>query len=115
MTDDQKKALDQYVATVRAHYGARLVDIFVFGSRARGDHHDDSDLDLAVVLEDGDWDHWRERNWLAGETFGPLVEGNIRIQSFPVRRSTWSDPTSHHNPNLVANMKRDAVPLAGMA
>jgi predicted nucleotidyltransferase len=50
MTPDERKALDDYVAAVRAHYGPRLVDVLMFGSRARGDHRPDSDADVAVVL-----------------------------------------------------------------
>ena len=108
MNAEQRKALDDYIAAVRQRYGDRLVDIVAFGSRARGDHHAESDLDLAIILEDGEWDSWKERMWLAGETFWPLVNGDIKIQSFPVRRSAWVDPQSHHNPKLVENMKRDA-------
>lgn len=33
-------------------YGDRLVEVWMFGSRARGDWRDDSDLDLLVVLEE---------------------------------------------------------------
>lgn len=36
---------------LRALYGDRLVSVVIYGSRARGDHHDDSDLDLLVVLD----------------------------------------------------------------
>ncbi len=32
-------------------FGERLRDVVLFGSRARGDHRPDSDLDLFVVLE----------------------------------------------------------------
>jgi predicted nucleotidyltransferase len=37
-------------AALERAYGDRLVAIYVFGSRARGDHRPDSDLDLAVIL-----------------------------------------------------------------
>jgi uncharacterized protein len=33
-------------------YGERLVDVYLFGSRARGDHEPDSDIDVLIVLED---------------------------------------------------------------
>jgi hypothetical protein len=35
MTPAERKALDDYVAAVRGHYGGRLVDILIFGSRGR--------------------------------------------------------------------------------
>lgn len=49
--DAQSEAVAQEVkeALVRA-YGDRLAALDVFGSRARGDHRPDRDLDLAVIL-----------------------------------------------------------------
>ena len=35
---------------MRVHYGARLVKLVLFGSRARGDAGQDSDFDVLVVL-----------------------------------------------------------------
>ena len=39
------------IRDLRAISGAELV--YLFGSRARGDHHEDSDWDLALILPDG--------------------------------------------------------------
>ncbi len=61
MTPAERKALDAFVVAVRQHYGARVVDILIFGSRARGDARPDSDADVAVILEDGDWHFWGRR------------------------------------------------------
>jgi uncharacterized protein len=33
-------------------FGERLVDVYLFGSRARGDHEPDSDIDVLIVLAD---------------------------------------------------------------
>jgi len=44
----------------------RIGDVALFGSRARGDFHDMSDWDLAVVVEDGEYA-------VRSEEFGQLV------------------------------------------
>jgi uncharacterized protein len=50
-TDDRTRAvLEEVKSALRDRYGARLAGLYLFGSRARGDHHEDSDIDLAVVL-----------------------------------------------------------------
>jgi uncharacterized protein len=36
---------------LRAKYGANLDRVLLFGSRARGDYHEDSDIDVMVVLK----------------------------------------------------------------
>ena len=46
-----------------ALYGPRLKQVLLYGSRARGDHRDDSDYDVLVVLE-GPVDWWAEQKRL---------------------------------------------------
>lgn len=36
---------------LRQAYGERLRDVYLFGSRARGDHDPDSDVDVLIVLD----------------------------------------------------------------
>lgn len=115
MTSEQRAALIAYVASIREHYGQRLVEIVAFGSRARGDNDNDSDLDIAVILRDGDWDEWVETRWLAREAYWPLVNGDLRIQPLPLTQSVWLDPLSHGNPRLVQNIKNDARRLEDAA
>jgi|SRR5271166_3007063 len=45
--------------SLRAIYGDRIERLVLFGSRARGDAHAESDYDVAVFLEDLT-DRWRE-------------------------------------------------------
>ncbi|GAA4468436.1 nucleotidyltransferase domain-containing protein [Nibrella saemangeumensis] len=40
------------VAIMKRHYGDRLATLMLFGSYARGDFHEDSDIDYLVVLTD---------------------------------------------------------------
>jgi predicted nucleotidyltransferase len=47
-------ALDAYASALQARFGEQLVDVWLFGSRARGDAHPDSDIDVLVVLDDPD-------------------------------------------------------------
>jgi len=43
-----------------AIYGDRLKGVYLYGSYARGDAREDSDIDVAVVLA-GEVDGWKER------------------------------------------------------
>lgn len=52
-TDSRTRAvLIAVKSALLERYGSRLAGLYLFGSRARGDHREDSDLDLAVVLHD---------------------------------------------------------------
>lgn len=115
MTPIEHKALTEFVASAHAHYGPRLIEIFVFGSRARGDAAIDSDVDLAVVLADGDWRFWAEKLHLSDLTHDALIECGLYIQAWPVRQCEWLAPDRHVNPRFVASIKRDARPVAEAA
>lgn len=48
--------------------------VVLFGSRARGDHHDRSDIDLAVFCDGASADDWREvRNCLREGSIDTLL------------------------------------------
>ena len=115
MTPSERKALDDYVAAVRKHYGTRLVDILIFGSRARGDARPDSDADLAVILEDGDWKFWDEQMFLSGLAYDVLLDSGLWIQPWPVSRSQWSETDVRKVPFFVIGARSDAKPVSEAA
>ena len=47
-----KLVLDEFKTELRRLYGDRLKDIILYGSYARGDTRDESDIDVMVVLRD---------------------------------------------------------------
>lgn len=47
----EEKALRDFKKKLKSHYGDELISIKLFGSRARGDVHPESDIDLLVVFE----------------------------------------------------------------
>lgn len=63
LTGDERAALTAFVNCLRQRYGDDVVHVKLFGSKARGDSDDESDLDLLVVvrMEDGDYrKYWHE-------------------------------------------------------
>jgi uncharacterized protein len=112
MTDAEHLALEAFVASVRRHYGPRLVDIVVFGSRARGDATEESDIDIALILHDGDWTLWAEKQQLADFIHDALVEHEFYIQAWPVRHSEWLEPSKGANAKFIEAIRTDARPWA---
>lgn len=112
MTPIERKAVEDYVAAVRRHYGRRLVDILVFGSRARGDARPDSDVDLAVILEDGEWEFWQEKMRLSDLAYDALLEPGLWIQAWPVSRSEWREEDLRRVPFFVIGARPEAKPLS---
>ncbi len=51
MNPKLKPILDELREALAAHYGERLSKLVLFGSQARGDAEEDSDIDVLVVLK----------------------------------------------------------------
>lgn len=103
---EEAAAIAHYVRLVRERYGDRVVDIVLFGSRARGDAHRESDADIAVILKDGDWEFWTEKTNLADLGYDILMDHGLRIGPWPVAEKDWKDPTNHSNPRFARDVKR---------
>lgn len=108
---DVAGALRRFAADLRAHYGERLRGLYLFGSRARGDHTPESDVDVVVLLDDGDWRLFSEKMDIAGIATDTIVETGVHVQGWPVSCSVWENPAEHTNPTLIRKMRRDAKPI----
>jgi len=51
LTEKEKAALNDFLTRLEKEYAGQVRDIILFGSKARGDGHSESDIDLLVVLE----------------------------------------------------------------
>jgi predicted nucleotidyltransferase len=104
-------ALAQFAARVRDHYGDRLKGLYLFGSRARGDHRPDSDADVAVILEEGDWTGWEERRTLNQLAYDPSLDSGLAIQAWPFSEEQWTRSDRQPVPRLTEAARREAIPL----
>lgn len=51
----EKRAVDLFRRQLEKQLGEILMDVLLFGSKARGDARRDSDIDLLVVCKSEDW------------------------------------------------------------
>jgi predicted nucleotidyltransferase len=69
-------------------FGARLRAVWLYGSRARGDHQAGSDLDLLVVLDVVG--RWRAEHDVAGDAIATLsLEHGLVITRVFVAEEDW--------------------------
>ena len=51
LTTTEQKALQEFKDKVTKKFGSNLVSLKLFGSKARGDFHEESDLDVLVIIK----------------------------------------------------------------
>jgi len=51
----EKSALKQFKAVLQQTLSGQLVELKLFGSKARGDDKPNSDIDVLVIVTDDDW------------------------------------------------------------
>ena len=91
---------------LRKLYGPRLKGLVLYGSYARGEATPDSDIDVAVVLDD------YEDVWTEIHRYGSLVQRlclrfNVLIALLVVGEAEWS---SRRSPILI-NIRQEGVSL----
>ncbi len=88
-----------------------VAEAIMFGSRARGDHRADSDLDLAVVLNGRRADFIDTKLHMAGIAFDVLMETGVLVQPFPMWEGDLTHPERFTNPILIHNIAEDGIRL----
>lgn len=80
LSSSEQRALTEFRSRLRQAFGNRIVEMRLFGSRARGDSHEESDVDVLVLITQTERDikHaiWDMANDLLLETdiyLSPLV------------------------------------------
>ena len=85
--------------------------VLLFGSHARGHAREQSDIDLAVLLNEQQGDFFSHK-WLMDDiAFDVLLETGQRIQPLPVWLYDWQHPEDYSNPYLLNNIRQEGVAL----
>lgn len=91
---------------LQALYGDRLVQLVLYGSQARGDTHDESDVDLLVVL-DGPVDPGREIRRMSDICFELSLRHEVYVSALPVSEEAYASTSS----SWLTNVQSDGVPV----
>lgn len=87
------------------------MEAWLYGSRARRTAREDSDVDLALVI-DGEM---RLASSVAAdmghESIDVLDATGLYVSPLPIRLAHWRDPFQHSSPFLLANIRREGIAL----
>ena len=99
----------KFAQTMKVLFGEHLNKVIVYGSYARGDYRDDSDIDIMILLDLSDMDIKQYRHELSGETFDFNMDHDLDIK--PIAKSqqhfqNWVDAYPFY-----ANVEKEGVKL----
>jgi antitoxin ChpS len=83
----------------------------LFGSRARGTAHEESDADVAVILLGKAGHFVKTKMAMSDIAYDILLDTGIRIQPLPVWEYEWAHPESYSNPHLLRNIAIEGIAL----
>ena len=86
-------------------------ETLLFGSRARGSHHPESDADVAVLLTGRQGKFLETKFAMDDLAYEVLLDTGIRIQPLPIWASEWEQPAKYSNPQLLFNIRREGIVL----
>ncbi len=98
--------LKEFRQTAQIVYGGRLKNLILYGSWARASANEDSDIDLAVVLE-GNVTVGREIDRLIDAVTEINLKYGVLLSVYPVSEKDYS---SLHSP-LLLNIRKEGVPV----
>jgi len=102
-------AVQRFMASVSQHYRTR--GAILYGSRARGDHAPDSDVDLLVLLEGERQRFVPTKLAMTDLAYEILLETGLYISALPVWTDEWEHPEVWSNPDLLRNIAREGIHL----
>ncbi|RQR72678.1 MULTISPECIES: nucleotidyltransferase family protein [unclassified Burkholderia] len=102
-------AADVFLKRIAQRYPVRRA--ILFGSRARHEHTDESDADIAVILSGGHGERTDIVLDMAGTSFDVLLETGVLVGALPIWEDELEHPERFSNPVLIENIRREGIPL----
>ena len=102
-------AIQGFLARLHGKYDvARAV---LFGSRARGDCHAESDADLLLILRGEARPTLATKLAMVDEAYDIEIDTGLVISPLPVWECQWSQPESTQFPALLKTIAREGIEI----
>ena len=101
----EKSAMTQFKTAVEQALGNQLIELKLFGSKARGDDHPDSDADVLVIVATDD-SHTRESVYNIATDI--LLQTDLCISPKIISKDKF-DQLRKENTSFIRNVSRDAI------
>ena len=98
MDEKVERILKEIKRYLEERYGDKIKEVILYGSYARGDARDDSDVDVLVVVDDS-IDEWDTLDYL-GPLLGKFLTGGFVVTTIIVKEGDWLNYPSEFFENV---------------
>lgn len=105
LSTKEKSALRHFKDGLNQALGAQLIELKLFGSKARGDDRADSDLDVLVIVADDDWNIC---DVVYGVATDILLQTEISVSPKVISKNLL-EQIQKEDTFFVRNISRDAI------
>ena len=79
MSYSMKELLDKYIAEIKKIYGTHLQEVILYGSYARGDFKEDSDIDIMILVDLSEEEIQKSRDRVSDFTYDFNMDYDLLI------------------------------------
>jgi len=101
----EKSAIKQFKVALQQTLSGQLIELRLFGSKARGDDRADSDIDVLVIVTDDDW---RICDVVYGIATDILLQIDISISPKVISKNQL-EQLKKEDTFFLRNISRDAI------
>lgn len=109
MLQTLEPVMQVYISELKKIYGSHLCKIILYGSYARGDYSEDSDIDIMILLDLSDMDIKSYRHQLSDLTFDLNMDYDVDIK--PIAKSKEQYQKWMKNYPFYANVNKEGLIL----
>jgi len=107
LTKNQMNALSEYLTILKKKYTHKIVDVLLFGSVARGDYDEESDIDILVIVENGEAEF---RDEVSMASYEPMLRNDVVMSSLVMDEMMYNWHRKYKDP-LYKVIKREGIDL----
>lgn len=107
MPQNLKKVLDEFVHRLQGEYATQILGIFLYGSQARGEQEESSDVDILVISNTKDWHFKHEVSNIASDIG---LEYDLVLDTHVISKDVWGE-MQKSNFSYYRNVTTDGISL----
>jgi predicted nucleotidyltransferase len=105
LTSKEKKIIHKFVVQIRSQFPEEIKNALIFGSKARGEAGDNSDIDLLVITKSDNW-KLADRIRRIGYELDDGINYKFSIQVIPENKINYM---IEHHFQFIENVFTDAI------